>query len=110
MYCNVLQAEVSNGCITACLNKGECAMQADPNYKPWDNSNYAPLDNEKPTLDLESCRVVARAAADIYRIVHYLHPALSGAEHLKKVAMDRCVDIMNMCEKVTGVMDGRPDK
>lgn len=59
-----------------------------------------------PALDLESCRAIERAAADIYRVV----TALGGAMQLRKVALDRCIDIMNACEKVTGVMDGRPDR
>lgn len=62
------------------------------------------MDHGEKTLGVDSCRNIARNAADAYRII----TELGGARHLRDAAKNRCIEIMDTCEWVTDEMDGRP--
>lgn len=103
----------SEGCVnhTRCKNQPHCLATGEELMKeqrkaPWRENYHVPAGVVTGTLDLDQCRAMARNAADAYRIIQ----ELGGAKHLKVVALNRCAEIMDACEKVTGEMDGRPDK
>lgn len=98
---------LDGGCIHNCYMREEKVCQAtaqDIGERGLLRPNLLP--STLMTLNLDQVRSIARDAADAYRVIQ----ELGGARHLRQVALNRCTEIMDLCENVTGVMDGRPDK